>query len=641
VTFDAYAVQARVAAKINSVPKSSMSQLAVKALKRVSPIVSMTALAVLAAATALPALTGQDSEVSVVQQANQLARSGHAEEAAKLLQAALASRPADLDARLALAEIYARNGQDNKAEHEFREALRLRPSAPSAELALGVFYLNAGSLDAAEQVLNDAVGRHPKLTEARAQLTLVLARERKYAEADANIRLLPPPADASSRVRYFRLVASIHSGLGDSAGAAHAMEKALLAMPSDGELQLLASIAEAEAGEWQACLRNVAPLYERHAAPDSGLVLLRAQLASHAAFTSTLQSLRALSLPEDQKLQLRVRSAEILAAADKHQEAAEELQAALRIAGGGEVPLLYNLAVEQYGAGQYDAAFATLALLREQKDSAEVEDLLGDVEEQRGNRQAAVHSHQSAIAMAPEEERYRLSLGAELLKYGDYQPALLVFEQAAELFPASARIYVGLGMTDYFMEKYDESVSAFLRADKLDGGGARALTYLGATQVDNPAGPIPAAVEAICGRADSSSAESTAIQWCGALLFRKAYLAGNQAAAPDVIRRLHMVADLAPRDAAATCWLGRALEWAENLDQARHWLESCVRLRPNSAEDHYRLSRVYQALGLKQAAALQAELTDKANAERDQHQDMADTFAHDMLDRYKATESPK
>ena len=616
-----------------------MNRVTAEAAKPASPTLLLTMLVMLAAATSavLPRVAGEDVRTSVTERASQLARAGHTEEAVRLLQATLAARPADLDARLALANIYAKNSQGDKAEQEFREALRLHPGSSSAEMALGAFYASAGSLGAAEQVLDDAVRRHPKLTETRAQLALVLAREHKYAEAETDIRLVPPPADPNARVRYFRLAASIHSGLGDSQAAARAMEEALHVTPADEELQLVASVAEAEAGEWQSCIRNVAPLYARHPAPNSGLVLLRAQLASHGHFISTLQSLRALNLPEDQKLELRIRSAEILASADQHGEAVEELQEASKIAGGRDDTLLYNLAVEQYGSGQFDKALATLASLRAQKDSAEIEDLVGDIEEQRGDLSAAVHSHQNAIALAPGEERYRLSLGAELLQYGNYEPAATVFQQAAELFPKSARIYVGLGMAYYFMDKYDDSVAAFLRAEKLDDGPGRATSYLGATQVDNPAGPIPAAVDAVCGRADSHPAESATVTWCGALLFRKAYLAGDQSAAPDVIRRLRVATRLAPRDPVANCSLGHALAWAEQLAEARHWLEICVRLRPDSAEDHYRLSHVYQGLGLTQAAAEQADLTIKANAEQDQHQALAKKFAQEMLDQSKTT----
>jgi tetratricopeptide (TPR) repeat protein len=616
-----------------------MNRVTIESRKPVSPILVLTAFVMLS--TALPASAAVGGKTPVTAQAIALARTGHSEEAVRLLQDTLAARPSDLDARLALADIYAESGQADKAEQQFRKALSLHPGSLSAEMALGAFYTSAGSFDAAEQTLGDVVRRHPKLIEARARLALVLARERKYREAEANIRLVPPPADPNARVRHFRLAASIHSGLGDSHAAAHAMEEALGVMPADEDLQLITAVAEANAGDWKACIRNAAPLYRKQPALNSGLLLLRAQAASHLDFTSTLQSLRALDLPDDQKLELRIKSAEILAGADQHAEAVEDLQEALKIGNGGDQTLLYNLAVEQYGAQQFDQASATLASLRAQNDSAEIEDLLGDTEEQKGDLSAAIHSHENAIVLAPGEEQYRLSLGAELLKYRAYAPAVTVFQQAAALFPNSARIYVGLGMAYYFMEKYDDSVSAFLRADKLDGRSGRALGYLGATQADSTAGTVPAAVEAICGRAGSKNPEPAMVTWCGALLFRKAYLAGNQSAAPEVISRLRLAAKLSPNDAVANCSLGRALEWTEQLAEARHWLELCIRLRPGSAEDHYRLSRVYQGLGLKQAAAEEADLTDKANAEQDQHQAMADKFAHEMLGQSKSSADPK
>jgi predicted Zn-dependent protease len=115
------------------------------------------------------------------------------------------------------------------------------------------------------------------------------------------------------------------------------------------------------------------------------------------------------------------------------------------------------------------------------------------------------------------------------------------------------------------------------------------------------------------------------------LLFRQAYLAGDRSAAPEIVQRLRRAAKLEPADPVTNCSLGQALEWTEQLAEARHWLEVCVKLRPNSAEDHYRLSRVYQRLGLKQAAAEQAKLTEKTNSERDQHQAMTDRFTNEML----------
>src|SRR5207248_3068245 len=113
-------------------------------------------------------------------------------------------------------------------------------------MSLAAFYVNVGSLSAAEQVLDKGTRQHPKLPEIRMQLALVEAGERKYAAAEANIRLVPPPADPDARVRYFRLAASIHSGLGNLHATANAMEEALRVLPANEQLQLMTAVAESE-----------------------------------------------------------------------------------------------------------------------------------------------------------------------------------------------------------------------------------------------------------------------------------------------------------------------------------------------------------------------------------------------------------
>ena len=221
-------------------------------------------------------------------------------------------------------------------------------------------------------------------------------------------------------------MASIDSGLGDSHAAAHAIENALHVTPGDEELQLIAAVAEAEAGEWTACIRNIEPLYKKHPNPRNGLVLLRAELASHADFAPTLESLRTLKLPADQELELRVHAAELLASADRHLEAIDRTATGVENCGAETTKLCSTtLPSSNTAPGNLIKSLATLTSLRAQHDSAEIEDLIGDIEEQRGDRSTAVHSHESAIAMAPQEERFRLSLGAELLKYQQYQAAVV------------------------------------------------------------------------------------------------------------------------------------------------------------------------------------------------------------------------
>jgi hypothetical protein len=64
-------------------------------------------------------------------------------------------------------------------------------------------------------------------------------------------------------------------------------------------------------------------------------------------------------------------------------------------------------------------------------------------------------------------------------------------------------------------------------------------------------------------------------------------------------------------------------------------------LQPDSAENHYRLSRVYQSLGLRQAAAEQTAMIAKLSAQQDQREVMARKFAREMLDSSKNSTAPR
>lgn len=576
----------------------------------------------------------------VTAQASELVAAGRTEEAKQLLQSALAARPADLDARLALGDLYLKEGQDEMARQQFREAFRLHPNLFASASALAGFYVNHGDLSAAEAVLAGAVRLNPHSAAARMQFAFVLAREHKYSEARTNIQLVSPPSDPAARVRYFRLVAAIAAGAGDSHAAARAAEQALHAMPEDRNLQLIAAIAEEGAEEWRASLRNALSAFESSPTAASGLVVLHAQLSMHTDFNSTLRTLNSLQLPDDQKLALRIRSAELLATSEQHAEAAGVLQEAVTLAAQDEA-LRYKLAVEQYRAGQFDAALSTLDPMRKQKDTAEAENLVGDIEEARGDAVAAVHSYQKAVDLNPHEEQYWLSLGGELLKYQTYEPALLIFQQAAKAFPDSPRVYLGLGMAAFLREQFDDSVTAFLHAAKLDPQSELAFSYLGATQDRREDGPSQVAIDAICSRADSRVAGPVAVCWCGALLFRKGYLARDRSAAPEAIRRLHIAAKVSPGDPVATCSLGRALAWTEQWADARGPLEECVKMQPNSSVDHFALSRDYRKLGLMEAAQAEGEMTRKTTAETDQRDEMAKKFVYEMPGKSGQPPSPK
>jgi tetratricopeptide (TPR) repeat protein len=573
----------------------------------------------------------ESAATSISIKARQLLAAGQTDEAIKTLQAELQLHPTELEPRLTLAEIYAIEGDRTVAENEFREALSGHPHSDAAALALGKFYLSTGSLGEAERVFVDAIRYHPQLGEARLQLTIALAGQHKYAEASRNLSLVAVPTVPAERTRYYRLAASIHSGLGEKRVAAQDMEKALAATPQDEQLQMLTALTEADASDWSDSAEKLAPLFAKNPTARIGLLLLQAQLETHQDFSRTLQALQDLSLPENQALQLTLRSAELLAQAEQHKDSAQEFERAFALASA-DSNIAYNLAVERYAAGEIEPALQQLNSLRQNADSAEVEDLIADIEEKQGQSAAAIRDHEDAVKLAPSEERYRLTLGTALLRSHAYQPAKDVFQKAINTFPDSARSYVGLALAAYMMEQYKESAAEFLRAEQLENNSGRILNYLGSTQAENPSGPSQQAIDALCTRAQARPRDAVAAEWCGALLFRKAYLAGNQAGSQSAIVQLRLATALAPKDSVAYCFLGRALFWTRKTTEARHWLETCVRMEPNSSEEHYRLSLVYQELNMKQAAVEQSALAESLKSKTEQQSPMGNDLGLEVLD---------
>ena len=155
---------------------------------------------------------------------------------------------------------------------------------------------------------------------------LELARSHRYAEAETAMRGLHPPQDPRQRITFFRLRASIESGLGHSKAAAADMELAANLAPDDAQLQAAAALSR-----------------------------LEMQLETQADPTVTLKVLRGVQLPVEKMLEVRLRTAEVLSRAHRYSEAAEDFADASRMAPN-RVDIFFNLALARYYNGQWDGA---------------------------------------------------------------------------------------------------------------------------------------------------------------------------------------------------------------------------------------------------------------------------------------------
>jgi tetratricopeptide (TPR) repeat protein len=325
--------------------------------------------------------------------------------------------------------------------------------------------------------------------QAPLEQAVVLAREKRYSEADKILQNVTAPAQVNQRIAFFRLKAAVAAGLHDNAGAVGDMRTALKLAPENAGLLLATAVAEVQDDQWTAAL-------------------------THAKQT-------------------------------------------------GNVPA--------------------------------AEALIGEIQDRRGDHQAAAKAYEAAVALAPRREDYRIALGLELMQRPDFAPAIAMLQQAVSLFPQSAKLPTLLGIAQYAAGYNNEAVRALSEAIATDPRMDSAYRCLTEIVLQSSAAPSPAVVKSLC-------AWNAVV--CSAVQLR----VGRET--HDIALETKALAELeqAPHDdVVGTCELARAYEWKGEAARAREPLERCVRLDP-SPQNHYRLGMLYRKLGLTTLAHEQIEL---------------------------------
>jgi len=217
----------------------------------------------------------------------------------------------------------------------------------------------------------------------------------------------------------------------------------------------------------------------------------------------------------------------------------------------------YDLSLAYLLTGKIPEARRQVQDLLIKKNTAELHNLLAEIQEKSGEFVAAAKEYETAAHMEPSEDNL-FDWGSELLLHETLAPAIEVFQQASTRYPHSPRLLIGLGMALYARGSYDEAVKALLEAADLNPSDQRAYLFLS--------------------KAYDRSPEQV----------------------NDVIERFHKFAEIQPRNAQAhyyyamSLWKGkRAQDPNLDLSQIQALLKKSVTLDPKLAEAHLQLGNVY------------------------------------------------
>jgi tetratricopeptide (TPR) repeat protein len=152
-----------------------------------------------------PARTEPELPISQAAQAcfvtaEDLAASGHDDEAIQLYDRARQYNPKLTQCSHRMALCYERSGKYAEALAEYQKAMKSSPKDAALLNDVGYFYLQRGNLDEAEKSLRAAVASDAKCLPAWANLGLVLGYRQRYGEAYEALAKAATPAEAHSNL---------------------------------------------------------------------------------------------------------------------------------------------------------------------------------------------------------------------------------------------------------------------------------------------------------------------------------------------------------------------------------------------------------------------------------------------------------
>ena len=218
----------------------------------------------------------------------------------------------------------------------------------------------------------------------------------------------------------------------------------------------------------------------------------------------------------------------------------------------------YDLAMADFLLGKLDPARQVVNALVQIKDTGELHNLLGQIDEKDHQSIAAANDYAAAAHLDPSEENL-FNWGSEMLLHRTYEPAIAIFQQGVERYPRSPRMQIGLGLADYSRGKYDLAIKALIAAADLNPRDPRCYVFL------------------------SKAYNSSPLQ------------------ADEVTQRFRRYAELEPRNAlaqyyyAVSLWKGRRVEDpGTNLAAVESLLQKAIALDDSLAPAHVQLGDLYE-----------------------------------------------
>jgi len=274
----------------------------------------------------------------------------------------------------------------------------------------------------------------------------------------------------------------------------------------------------------------------------------------------------------------------------------------------------YDLALAYLLTGQPFPARHLVQSLLKQKNTAELHNLLGQIEEKDGNFVSAVNEFEIAAHQDPSESNL-FDWASELLLHRTLEPAIDLFRQSAQRFPNSPRTAIGLGIALYSRGNYEDAVKSLLRAADLSPSDPICYFFLSKAYDSSPS-HADEVIQRFARFSELQPNNAHASYYYAMSLWK-----GRRTQDPSL--DLHQIESLLKKAITLDAELPEAhlqlgnlysdqAEYAESIPEYRKALE----INPDLADAHYRLGQAYVHTGFKDKAQEQFQIYQQLRAKQ-------------------------